>query len=35
MSFAKADVVIDNNGSPDDLARAVAQLHHHLTSLRR
>jgi dephospho-CoA kinase len=33
--LAKADVVIDNNGSPDDLARAVAQLHHHLTSLRR
>jgi dephospho-CoA kinase len=33
--LAKADVVIDNTGSPDDLARAVAQLHHHLTSLRR
>jgi dephospho-CoA kinase len=33
--LAKADVVIDNNGSPDDHARAVAQLHHHLTSLRR
>jgi dephospho-CoA kinase len=33
--LAKADVVIDNNGSPDDLARAVAQLHHHLTTLRR
>lgn len=33
--LAKADVVIDNNGSPDDLARAVAALHDHLTSLRR